>query len=106
VAYICSRFYRAPELVFGSTNYTCAIDVWSAGCIIGELMLGEPLFPGDSTLDQMVEIIKKMGTPAKEDILEMNPKAENQKFPKIAPTSWSKVIEFSLKKLIFQDFQK
>lgn len=106
VAYICSRYYRAPELVFGSTNYTCSIDVWSAGCIIGELLLGEPLFPGDSTMDQMVEIIKKMGTPAKEDILEMNPKAEGQKFPKISPTSWSKVIEFFFRKLNFQDFQK
>jgi len=51
VAYICSRYYRAPELIFGATDYTNSIDVWSTGCVIAELMLGEPLFPGDSALD-------------------------------------------------------
>jgi len=109
VSYICSRYYRAPELVFGSTNYTGSIDVWSAGCIIGELLLGEPLFPGDSTMDQMVEIIKKLGTPLKEDLLEMNPKAEGQKFPKIPPTPWSKVIFYGGKfvvKVLCIDFKK
>merc|ERR1712151_308284 len=34
VSYICSRYYRAPELIFGATNYTCEIDVWSAGCVL------------------------------------------------------------------------
>lgn len=58
VAYICSRYYRAPELILGCTDYTHAIDVWSAGCVMGELMIGEPLFPGETGVDQMVEIIK------------------------------------------------
>ena len=40
VSYICSRYYRAPELIFGATNYGQAIDVWSLGCVIGELLLG------------------------------------------------------------------
>mmetsp|Transcript_27495 Transcript_27495/g.20657 ORF Transcript_27495/g.20657 Transcript_27495/m.20657 type:complete len:154 (-) Transcript_27495:243-704(-) len=40
VSYICSRYYRAPELIFGATDYTFAIDVWSAGCVIAELLLG------------------------------------------------------------------
>jgi serine/threonine protein kinase len=48
VSYICSRFYRAPELIFGATNYTNSIDVWSAGTVLAELMLGHPIFPGDS----------------------------------------------------------
>lgn len=52
------RYYRAPELIFGSTDYTCAIDTWSLGCVAAELLLGEPLFPGDSGVDQLVEIIK------------------------------------------------
>ena len=43
VSYICSRYYRAPELIFGATNYTCSIDVWSAGCVLAELMLGQPI---------------------------------------------------------------
>jgi len=51
VAYICSRYYRAPELIFGATDYSCAIDVWSMGCVLAEMVLGEPLFPGESATD-------------------------------------------------------
>ncbi len=51
VSYITSRFYRAPELIFGATDYTHAIDIWSAGCLIAELFLGEPLFQGESGVD-------------------------------------------------------
>ena len=66
VSYICSRYYRAPELIFGASEYTTAIgcmqlviaDLWSAGCVIGELLLGSPVFPGESGVDQLVEIIK------------------------------------------------
>src|SRR5882762_9222549 len=48
VSYISSRHYRAPELIFGATNYTTNIDIWSTGCVTAELMLGEPLFPGEN----------------------------------------------------------
>jgi serine/threonine protein kinase len=41
ISYICSRYYRAPELIFGATEYTTAIDIWSAGCVLAELMLGQ-----------------------------------------------------------------
>ncbi|CAN4111728.1 unnamed protein product [Withania somnifera] len=58
ISYICSRYYRAPELIFGATEYTTAIDMWSAGCVMAELLLGQPLFPGESGVDQLVEIIK------------------------------------------------
>jgi glycogen synthase kinase 3 beta len=68
VSYICSRYYRAPELIFGNSNYTTSIDVWSVGCVIAELMLGQPIFPGESGVDQLVEIIKILGTPTKEQI--------------------------------------
>ena len=40
VSYICSRYYRAPELIFGATDYNQAIDVWSVGCVIAELLVG------------------------------------------------------------------
>lgn len=66
VSYICSRYYRAPELIFGNSEYDCVIDVWSVGCVIAELMLGQPIFPGESGVDQLVEIIKILGTPSKE----------------------------------------
>ncbi|KAK6159775.1 hypothetical protein DH2020_003156 [Rehmannia glutinosa] len=58
ISYICSRYYRAPELIFGATEYTTNIDIWSAGCVLAELLLGQPLFPGESGVDQLVEIIK------------------------------------------------
>jgi len=41
ISYICSRYYRAPELIFGATEYTTAIDLWSAGCVMAELLLGQ-----------------------------------------------------------------
>ncbi|CAG0892943.1 unnamed protein product [Cyprideis torosa] len=66
VAYICSRYYRAPELIFGATFYSSQIDVWSSGCVIAEMLLGQPVFPGGGMVDQLVEIIKVLGTPSKD----------------------------------------
>ena len=83
VSYICSRYYRAPELIFGATDYTPAIDVWSVGCVIAELLVGQPLFPGESGVDQLVEIIKVLGTPTKDQIHSMNPSYSEFKFPAI-----------------------
>eukprot|EP01101_Sappina_pedata_P005925 TRINITY_DN2828_c0_g1_i1.p1 TRINITY_DN2828_c0_g1~~TRINITY_DN2828_c0_g1_i1.p1 ORF type:complete len:495 (+),score=179.86 TRINITY_DN2828_c0_g1_i1:144-1628(+) len=91
VSYICSRYYRAPELIFGSTTYTTAIDIWSMGCVMAELLLGQPLFPGDSGVDQLVEIIKVLGTPAKDQIQAMNPNYTDFRFPQIKGHSWNKV---------------
>ncbi|GAA5850664.1 hypothetical protein JCM8547_001948 [Rhodosporidiobolus lusitaniae] len=91
VSYICSRYYRAPELIFGATNYTTNIDVWSAGCVMAELMLGQPLFPGESGIDQLVEIIKVLGTPTREQIKTMNPNYMEHKFPQIKPHPFVKV---------------
>uniref|UniRef100_A0A8C6XA85 Glycogen synthase kinase-3 beta n=1 Tax=Naja naja TaxID=35670 RepID=A0A8C6XA85_NAJNA len=87
VSYICSRYYRAPELIFGATDYTSSIDVWSAGCVLAELLLGQPIFPGDSGVDQLVEIIKVRG----EQIREMNPNYTEFKFPQIKAHPWTKV---------------
>ncbi|PWN87525.1 putative glycogen synthase kinase 3 alpha [Acaromyces ingoldii] len=91
VSYICSRYYRAPELIFGATNYTTNIDIWSTGCVMAELMQGQPLFPGESGIDQLVEIIKVLGTPTKEQIKTMNPNYMEHKFPQIRPHPFSKV---------------
>uniref|UniRef100_A0A8C1JDX3 Glycogen synthase kinase-3 beta n=1 Tax=Cyprinus carpio TaxID=7962 RepID=A0A8C1JDX3_CYPCA len=91
VSYICSRYYRAPELIFGATDYTSSIDVWSAGCVLAELLLGQPIFPGDSGVDQLVEIIKVLGTPTREQIREMNPNYTEFKFPQIKAHPWTKV---------------
>ncbi|MEW5299474.1 MAG: hypothetical protein WDW36_002489 [Sanguina aurantia] len=91
ISYICSRYYRAPELIFGATDYTTAIDIWSVGCVLAELLLGQPLFPGESGVDQLVEIIKVLGTPSREEIHAMNPNYTEFKFPQIKAHPWTKV---------------
>ncbi|KAI8572195.1 hypothetical protein RHMOL_Rhmol01G0178900 [Rhododendron molle] len=91
ISYICSRYYRAPELIFGATEYTTAIDMWSVGCVLAELLLGQPLFPGESGVDQLVEIIKILGTPTREEIKCMNPNYTEFKFPQIKAHPWHKI---------------
>jgi glycogen synthase kinase 3 beta len=90
IAYICSRYYRAPELVFGATIYTTAIDVWSVGCVMGEMIIGHPLFAGETGVDQLVEIIKILGTPTKDQINLMNPNYKEMKFPQVKGSSLHK----------------
>ncbi|GFE52999.1 kinase domain containing protein protein [Babesia ovis] len=91
VAYICSRFYRAPELMLGATEYTTAIDIWSVGCVIGELLMGKPMFAGDTSIDQLVKIIQVLGTPTIEQMYAMHPNYQNVTFPNIRPADLSKV---------------
>jgi serine/threonine protein kinase len=93
VSYICSRYYRAPELIFGATDYTPAIDMWSSGCVVAEMLIGQPLFPGESGVDQLVEIIKVLGTPTRDQILSMNPNYTEFKFPQIKRQPWTKVFK-------------
>lgn len=73
IPYICSRWYRAPELLCGSMHYTTDVDLWSLGCIIFELIAYCPLFPGKSKKDefeksseecsQMINIMEIIGSP-------------------------------------------
>ncbi|KAK7335429.1 hypothetical protein VNO80_27269 [Phaseolus coccineus] len=91
ISYICSRYYRAPELIFGATEYTTSVDIWSAGCVLAELLLGQPLFPGENQVDQLVEIIKVLGTPTREEIRCMNPNYTDFRFPHIKAHPWHKV---------------
>uniref|UniRef100_A0A9J2PC69 Glycogen synthase kinase-3 n=2 Tax=Ascaris TaxID=6251 RepID=A0A9J2PC69_ASCLU len=91
VSYICSRYYRAPELIFGATDYSTNIDVWSAGTVLAELLLGQPIFPGDSGVDQLVEIIKVLGTPTRDQIQQMNPNYTDFRFPQIRANPWQRV---------------
>lgn len=83
ISYICSRYYRAPELMFGAREYGTAIDLWSAGCVIAELLTGKVFFKGKDSKHQLLEIIAKLGTPSEEEINVMNPNYENKNFPKI-----------------------
>ncbi|CAD2106671.1 mitogen-activated protein kinase 1, putative [Plasmodium vinckei] len=66
--YVATRWYRAPDILLGSTNYTEGVDMWSLGCIMAELLLGKPLFRGNSTMNQLEKIIEIVGKPNKKDI--------------------------------------
>lgn len=58
----CTLWYRPPELLLEETPNNKSLDVWSLGCIIVELLIGEPLFPGDSEIDQLFKIFQMFGT--------------------------------------------
>jgi mitogen-activated protein kinase 15 len=66
--YVATRWYRAPEILLGSTKYTKAVDMWSVGCILGELIIGKAIFPGTSTLNQIERVLELTGKPKSEDI--------------------------------------
>ncbi|GAB4830624.1 Shaggy- protein kinase NtK-1 [Ancistrocladus abbreviatus] len=83
--------YIHGKLIFGATEYTTAIDIWSVGCVLTELLLGQPLFPGVSGVDLLVEIIKISGTPMREEIKCMNPNYTEFKFPQIEAQPWHKI---------------
>ena len=84
VAYICSRYYRAPELILGEENYGMEIDVWSMGCVIAEMFIGEPIFTGKNSKDQFVKIMTVLGTPTAEDVVAMNPNIQTN-LPQVKP---------------------
>ena len=84
--YVATRWYRAPEILLASKRYytakkcfiknklslqlTCrytkGVDMWSLGCILGEILLGQPLFPGSSTLNQLERIMASIPPPTTE----------------------------------------
>lgn len=70
--YVATRWYRAPEILLGSTNYSKGVDIWSVGCILGEMLLGKPLFPGTGTMNQLERIIEVTGRPTKADVAAIN----------------------------------
>ncbi len=66
--YVVTRWYRAPELLLACEYYSGAIDVWSVGCILAELLLRQPFFPGKDYLDQLRIIIAQLGNPPEQEL--------------------------------------
>ncbi|KAF2881177.1 hypothetical protein ILUMI_25002 [Ignelater luminosus] len=66
--YVATRWYRAPEILIANRKYTKGIDMWSLGCILGEMILGKPVFPGTSTVNQVEKIMATIVPPSQEDI--------------------------------------
>ncbi|XP_029349270.1 cyclin-dependent kinase-like 1 isoform X2 [Echeneis naucrates] len=72
--YVATRWYRAPELLVGDTQYGPPVDVWAIGCVFAELMSGIPLWPGKSDMDQLYLIRKTLGdlTPRHQQVFSNN----------------------------------
>lgn len=88
VAYICSRYYRAPELIFGCVEYGPAIDVWSFGCLLAEMVSGKALMQGSNNLDQLMKIFEVFGLPTEKQVNIMcKNKESNYKFPEVVHIS-------------------
>lgn len=75
--YIATRWYRAPEILLGSTNYNKTVDVWSAGCIMMELLTEKVTFAGKSSLNQVELIIELLGRPTEHDLASLKIASNN-----------------------------
>jgi serine/threonine protein kinase len=95
ISYITSRNYRAPELILGNTRYDGAIDLWSAGCVIAEMLLGQPLFSGESNAEQFLAIIHILGSPSHGQLIAMNPQCSQFDLPNLPPLPWKQAFRAS-----------
>ncbi|EKM80734.1 hypothetical protein AGABI1DRAFT_112477 [Agaricus bisporus var. burnettii JB137-S8] len=76
--YVATRWYRAPEIMLSFANYTTAIDVWSIGCILAELLGGKPIYKGRDYVDQLNQILHYLGTPPEETLRRVgSPRAQD-----------------------------
>ncbi|KAL5102857.1 Cyclin-dependent kinase 1 [Taenia crassiceps] len=64
---VVTLWYRSPEILLGETLYCCGVDMWSMGCMLAEIATGDPLFRGDSEIDQLFHIFRTMGIPTEEN---------------------------------------
>ncbi|XP_072601561.1 cyclin-dependent kinase-like 2 isoform X3 [Vulpes vulpes] len=83
--YVATRWYRAPELLVGDVKYGKAVDVWAIGCLVTEMLMGEPLFPGDSDIDQLYHIMMCLGNliPRHQELFYKNPVFAGVRLPEI-----------------------
>lgn len=76
--YVATRWYRAPEIMLSFANYSTAIDVWSVGCILAELLGGKPIFKGRDYVDQLNQILHYLGTPSEDTLRRVgSPRAQD-----------------------------
>jgi len=110
--YVATRWYRAPEIMLTFKQYTKAIDVWSVGCILAEMLSGKPLFPGRDYHHQLTLILDVLGTPTLDefyaittrrsrDYIRALPFRKRKPFAQIFPNSNPLAIDFLTKALTF-----
>lgn len=89
---VVTVWYRAPEILLGSTLYSLPVDIWSIGCIMGEMATGRPLFAGDSEIDTIFRIFKKLGTPTEDQWPGLSTLQDwKPTFPQFRALGWAKL---------------
>ncbi|XP_077999736.1 stress-activated protein kinase JNK-like isoform X2 [Glandiceps talaboti] len=90
--YVVTRYYRAPEVILGM-GYKENVDLWSVGCIMGEMIRGGVMFPGTDHIDQWNKIIEQLGTPSQEFMKRLQPTVRNyvENRPKYGGYSFEKL---------------
>jgi len=108
---VVTLWYRAPEILLGSKAYSTPVDMWSIGCIFGELLSKRPLFPGDSEIDELFRVFRSLGTPNEEvwpgvtrlpDYKPNFPLWKSQPIDKLVPEADSLALDLLTKLLIYQ----
>jgi len=108
--YVATRWYRAPEIMLNWMQYNSQVDIWSVGCIMGELLTGRPLFPGNDHIDQLTKIMQLVGKPSGEFLSRISsdnarnyimtmPSFKKQDFALIFPQATTQAIEIMNKML-------
>ncbi|XP_075067598.1 mitogen-activated protein kinase 15 isoform X2 [Mixophyes fleayi] len=116
--YVATRWYRAPEILLASHRYTKGVDMWSVGCILGEMLLGKPLFPGTSTINQIERIMNVIPAPSQEDILaikseygasvigRINPRQRTSLMDLLPPSCPPEAVDLLNRLLIFNPYKR
>jgi mitogen-activated protein kinase 15 len=115
--YICTRWYRSPEILLGSRSYTTGMDLWSIGCIVGELSQGRPFLPGTSTMNQLDRILQVTGYPTSEEVesmrspfapnmLESLPKSKPKALGELLPKASSSITSYISRCFAFNPLQR
>eukprot|EP00644_Phytophthora_capsici_P001030 jgi/Phyca11/9954/fgenesh1_pm.PHYCAscaffold_43_\ len=115
--YVVTRWYRAPEIMLSSREYTKAIDIWSTGCIFAELLGRTPLFPGDDYIHQLQIICDKIGTPCEEDLhfvvserakrfMKNQPMRPGVPFSKLFPKATPEAVNLLQRMLVFDPVKR
>ncbi|TGZ75208.1 hypothetical protein CRM22_000518 [Opisthorchis felineus] len=83
--YVATRWYRAPELLVGDSKYGRAVDIWAVGCLAAEMLTGNPLFPGDSDIDQLYHIVRCLGNLSEKHqlVFKRNPLFSGMRIPAV-----------------------
>ena len=89
---VVTVWYRPPEILLGAKLYSVPVDLWSIGCVIGEMATGAPLFAGDSEIDTIFRIFQKLGTPSEQVWPGVSELPDYKaSFPKWPPRGWAQI---------------